>query len=106
MSNPTESDITYVICVRDPDESNEFTVVGDANVEVIDIDLGYADLNEEFEFLSWASNLLTQYDAIEEDKYDDARDLLANMILDQASEFGHDFKELPDVRKAVAEYES
>lgn len=53
----------YVLCVRDPDESNEFTIYpADADVDIIDVDLGRADLSDWNEFVEWASS---QFDAVE-----------------------------------------
>jgi hypothetical protein len=48
---------TTVLCVRDPDSSNEFTIEGPDRPRIIDVDLGYAALNDFEEFSQWADTL-------------------------------------------------
>lgn len=100
MSNPTEGERTYIVVLRHPDYSNEYVVDGDANVEVIDVDQGADDLTHRAEFLMWAQTHLAIYDEIPEDEYDDARDAIANAIVNWARDY-HDMNELPDVREAI-----
>jgi hypothetical protein len=47
--------VAYVICYRDPDSSNEFSVHG-APVETIDVDYGRSDLRDRDEFEEWAES--------------------------------------------------
>lgn len=59
---------TTVLCVRDPDASNEFTIDGDGGaVHVIDVDLGRADLFFWQEFGPWANRHLTEAASLPED---------------------------------------
>lgn len=101
MSNPTEAERTYIVCLRHPDYDNEFVVDGDANVEIIDVDQGANDLSHRAEFLEWAQTMLAFYDDIEEDRYDDARDAIANVLVQWGRDF-HDLTELPAIRDAIA----
>lgn len=45
-----------IVCVRDPDSPNSFTVYGEPKPTIIDVDLGYADLSDAQEFTRWAEN--------------------------------------------------
>jgi len=49
------STTTIVLCVRDPDFSNEFTTFegSEPGVEIFDIDLGRSDLSDHDEYTSW-----------------------------------------------------
>jgi hypothetical protein len=42
-----------VVCVRDPDASNEYEVFGANEPTIIDIDCGYSDLSDPEEFAGW-----------------------------------------------------
>lgn len=48
--------MTVIICVRDPDASNEF-FVHETPTQIIDVDFGRADLRDPDEFEEWATSL-------------------------------------------------
>jgi hypothetical protein len=49
-----------IICVRDPDASNDFTVYGAPEPTIIDVDLGYMNLDDPVEFMEWLEDLIAR----------------------------------------------
>lgn len=45
-----------IIVVRDPDASNDYKVFGPNDTQIVDVDLGYADLSDADEFDEWAES--------------------------------------------------
>lgn len=45
-----------VVCTRDPDSSNEYQVFGAPEPLIVDIDLGYMNLDDPIEFAEWAAS--------------------------------------------------
>jgi hypothetical protein len=81
--------MTVVICVRDPDASNEYRVFGD-DVEIIDVDLGYADLSDPEEWAEWKASQLMDVRALEVAGEKEAAEYLRSLIDQIESNYGHD----------------
>lgn len=78
-----------VVCVRDPDASNDFTVFGGVEVEVVDVDLGRSDLSNDEEFAEWRESHETTAARLREEGCADAAEALESMIAETADRFGH-----------------
>ena len=66
-----------IICVRDPDSSNDYTVFVDgqqvdhdgqalAGIHITNVDLGYSDVSDAGEFFEWAESHLSGLDTMPE----------------------------------------
>ena len=82
---------TIVICMRDPDASNEYRVFG-GEVAILDIDYGYADLRDPGEFAEWAdSHLQTaeSYARSPSDQYQQAAIFIRELVAEARGNYGH-----------------
>ena len=61
------SEPVVIVCVRDPDASNSFTVYGEPEPVIIDVDLGYADLTDVEEFLDWSESQVAKAGSVRRD---------------------------------------
>lgn len=77
-----------VICVRDPDDSNSYSVYG-GEVEIVDVDLGRADLRDPDEFSEWFESHLSTANELREKGETEAGDALEALIREQADYKGH-----------------
>jgi hypothetical protein len=77
-----------VICVRDPDASNDFTVIG-GEVRVIDLDLGRADLSDREEFEDWFDGHMTEVQELRAEGEDEAAAALESALGEVRGNFGH-----------------
>jgi len=81
--------MTVVICVRDPDASNEYEVFG-GEVTIIDVDLGYADLRDREEFADWKEGQDSDVTRLERAGEKEAADYLRSLIDQITENFGHE----------------
>lgn len=84
-----------IICLRDPDSSNEFLTFtkGSHEPRIIDVDFGRADLRDPEEFAEWKASLLDEAEFLARQSTLNAQDAAKELfgIIDQAVEdFGHD----------------
>lgn len=80
--------MTVVICVRDPDASNDYRVFGE-DVEIIDVDLGYMDLEDPAEFAEWADGHYEEAKQLEASGEEEAAKYMRDLIDEMAQNFGH-----------------
>lgn len=79
---------SVVICVRDPDAANEFIVIGE-HVEIVDVDLGYADLYNPAEWAEWFDGKAAQVGYLMGSNRVAAGEALASILRRVAEQFGH-----------------
>lgn len=68
-----------VVCVRDPDASNDYRTFG-CDPEIIDVDLGYHDLRDPEEFRGWAEGHLDTAERLMREGELDAAEYLKNLV--------------------------
>lgn len=78
-----------VVVIRDPDASNDITVFGDDEANIVDIDLGNMDLSDPEEFEQWQD-----FSGVLERLYwNDAVKLVKQTVAETAENFGHPIPE-------------
>lgn len=87
-----------VVCVRDPDFSNDFTVFGAPAPTIVDLDLGYMDLGWPEEFIEWADAKLANAEALPAGP---ARDFIVDVVNTQLERHHNDFDDLEALRVHV-----
>lgn len=80
--------MTVVICVRDPDASNDYAVFG-GDVTIIDVDLGYADLSDPEEWAEWKQSQLADVLVLERSGQKEAAEYLQSIIDQVESNYDH-----------------
>ncbi len=82
----------HIVCVRDPDAPNSFSVFpcdAEDDIRIIDVDLGAADLADPDEFLDWAEHMFERLDEVSKESYGAANELLG-VLCGAIDQFGHD----------------
>lgn len=84
--------VPFVVCVRDPDASNDFRVFG-GEVKIIDVDLGRSNLASPDEFREWRESQeaeCAQLRDLEIEGADGAAAFIEQIVCETAEAFGHE----------------